>query len=60
VRRNSARFSLVGDPDNGQVLMHTDLDVNRVGSFDYGTQPEYLGDLLSAALPVTWRQALSR
>jgi hypothetical protein len=50
----------VGDPDNGQVLMHTDLDVNRVGSFDYGTQPEYLGDLLSAALPVTWRQALSR
>jgi hypothetical protein len=45
----TARFSLVGNPDEGQALMHTDLDVNHVGSFDYETQAEYLADLLFAA-----------
>jgi hypothetical protein len=45
----AARFSLIGIPDEGQILMHTDLDVNRVGSFDYETEPENLANLQYAA-----------
>ena len=45
----TARFSLVGNPDEGQLLMHTDLDVSHVGSFDYETEPENLGNLQFAA-----------
>jgi len=45
----TARFSLVGNPDEGQVLMHTDLDVTGVGSFDYETEPENLWNLQYAA-----------
>jgi hypothetical protein len=45
----TARFSQVGNPDDGQLLMHTDLDVNHVGSFDYETEPENLGNLQFAA-----------
>jgi hypothetical protein len=45
----TASFSLVGNPDDGQVLMHTDLDVSRVGSFDFETEPENLWNLQYAA-----------
>jgi hypothetical protein len=45
----TARFSLSGSPDEGQWLMHTDLDVDRVGSFDYETELENLASLQYAA-----------
>lgn len=45
----TAAFSMVGNPDDGQVLMHIDLDVRRVGNFDYDVEPENLWNLQYAA-----------
>jgi hypothetical protein len=41
----TARFSTIGNPDEGQVLLHIDLDVRRVGSFDYDVEPYNLWNL---------------
>jgi hypothetical protein len=45
----TAVFSMVGNPDEGQVLMHIDLDVRRVGNFDYEVEPGNLWNLEYAA-----------
>jgi hypothetical protein len=45
----TARFSAVGNPDEGQVLSHIDLDVRRVGNFDYEIDGYNLGSLQDAA-----------
>jgi hypothetical protein len=42
-------FSAVGDPDEGQLLSHIDLDVRRVGNFDYEIDGYNLGGLQDAA-----------
>jgi len=41
----TAAFSVVGNPDEGQVLMHIDLDVRHVGNFDYEVEPYNLWSL---------------
>jgi hypothetical protein len=45
----TVRFSSVGNPDEGQVLSHIDLDVRRVGTFDYEIDGYNLGSLQDAA-----------
>ena len=41
----TAAFSVVGNPDEGQVLMHIDLDVRHLGNFDYEVEPYNLWNL---------------
>jgi hypothetical protein len=41
----TAAFSMVGNPDDGQVFMHIDLDVRHVGNFDYEVEPYNLWNL---------------
>jgi hypothetical protein len=41
----TALFSQVGNPDEGQVFMHIDLDVLRVGTFNYEVEPYNLWNL---------------
>jgi hypothetical protein len=45
----TAAFSMVGNPDEGQVLMHIDLDVRHLGNFDYEVEPGNLWGLEYAA-----------
>ena len=45
----TAVFSVVGNPDEGQVLMHIDLDVRHLGNFDYEVEPGNLWNLEYAA-----------
>lgn len=45
----TARFSQTGDPESGSSLMHIDLDVRRVGNFDYDVDSGGPWALISAA-----------